>query len=429
MHLLGTGIKHSGLNLSTISSLGDFKTLQLKPIYFKEEWLVGFGWDENNIFPFKQSGNLPTAADLDPYFPDKPVAFTRADGHALWLNTFALKKLGYYQNGEVIDPKGGLIVRDSVGNPSGLFLEEAKINVDIQLPDYTSESKIIFIDAAIKHFNKSGFTHVRDMSCDLFLWEYLKNLDLKDRLTLFYEGNFTVEGIQDLERCFTDICTAKKDRLKRMRVRGAKVFYDGSLGSETALLSQNYENRIHSGIKIWTDEEIQQVLRYFWENEIEVSFHTIGDQAVYNIAYQAALIKRSGLNGRINFEHVELINTQTIPLLKELGATCYLQPCHWLSDKIWIDKKIAHLKQHLFKWKELETQSISFFWGSDSPIEEPSVFSNQLALLDAEKFGIPKTRHFEIYHSHPDALWGAETFSEFGIQSVQKVTIEGATLF
>lgn len=45
MHLLGTGIKHSGLNLSTISSLGDFKTLQLKPIYFKEEWLVGFGWD------------------------------------------------------------------------------------------------------------------------------------------------------------------------------------------------------------------------------------------------------------------------------------------------------------------------------------------------------------------------------------------------
>ncbi len=428
MHLLGTGIKHSGLNLSTISSLGDFKTLRLKPIYFKEEWLVGFGWDENNIFPFKQSGNLPRAADLDLYFPDKPVAFTRADGHALWLNTFALKKLGYYQNTQLTDPNGGVIVRDSVGNPSGLFLEQAKIDVDIQLPDYTNQNKCLFIDEAIKHFNKSGFTHVRDMSCDLFLWEYLKNLEMKNRLTIFYEGNFTVEGIKDLDRCYGDIKFAKQDQLKRMRVRGAKVFYDGSLGSETALLSQNYENRIHNGIKIWTDEEIQKVLRYFWEKEVEVSFHTLGDQAVYNIAYQAALIKRSGLQGKINFEHVELINPQTIPLLKELNATCYLQPCHWLSDKTWVDKKIAHLKRYLFRWKELENQSIGFFWGSDSPIEEPSIFNNQLALLDAEKSGIPKTQHFEIYHSHPDPQWGAGTFSEFENQMVKQVFIEGLSL-
>ena len=213
-----------------------------------------------------------------------------------------------------------------------------------------------------------------------------------------------------------------------MRVRGAKVFYDGSLGSETALLSQNYENRIHNGIKIWTDEEIKQVLHFFWEKEIEVSFHTIGDQAVYNIANQAVLIKRSGLNGTINFEHVELINPQTIPLLKELNATCYLQPCHWLSDKTWVDKKIAPLKHYLFRWKELETQNIRFFWGSDSPIEEPSVFSNQMALFDAEKSGIPKTKFFEVYHSHPDPQWGNNTFSEFENKMIKQVFIEGTTL-
>ena len=51
-------------------------------------WLRGRGWDRNRW------GRLPTAADLDAATGDRPAALSSHDGHALWLNSAALRRVG-----------------------------------------------------------------------------------------------------------------------------------------------------------------------------------------------------------------------------------------------------------------------------------------------------------------------------------------------
>lgn len=57
---------------------------------FQGEWLLGRGWDQND-WPEKA---FPSRADLDKRFPLRPVALSRVDGHALWVNGEALRRAG-----------------------------------------------------------------------------------------------------------------------------------------------------------------------------------------------------------------------------------------------------------------------------------------------------------------------------------------------
>lgn len=47
---------------------------------------------------------------LDEIFPDKPVQIRRADGHATWVNSLALKLANITKDTKEV--KGGIVVRD-----------------------------------------------------------------------------------------------------------------------------------------------------------------------------------------------------------------------------------------------------------------------------------------------------------------------------
>ena len=57
-------------------------------------WITGRGWDQND-WEAQADGSrpFPTRADLDAAFPDRPVALGRIDGHALWVNSAALRAI------------------------------------------------------------------------------------------------------------------------------------------------------------------------------------------------------------------------------------------------------------------------------------------------------------------------------------------------
>jgi hypothetical protein len=53
-------------------------------------FIVGNGWDQNDW----EIKRFPTKADLDVVFPDIPVVLNRIDGHAIIVNSTALKLAG-----------------------------------------------------------------------------------------------------------------------------------------------------------------------------------------------------------------------------------------------------------------------------------------------------------------------------------------------
>ncbi len=474
-HIHGTGVFLEGLDLTKLRSLKDIRSLSIEKKYFKGDWLVGFGWNQFNWNDEEQSHEetlnnknyWPNRLDLDRYFPDFPVAFTRIDGHSLWVNTIGLRVLGLLPeietgNNSIKNEKKkisdinslDIIFRDERGVPTGILQETAKIAADFFIPDFTREQKKLQMEAALDYFYKRGFTHLREMTGNREVVEVSQEI-LKNRIHRQYiEFNLVCENVEDLKRVKEDLRYLRSFLSKDIPIRilGVKIFLDGSLGSEGAFLSQNYSNSNLSesgkGVLLWGEQDFKKVVEEVWQEGYEVAVHAIGDEAAHLATLWCYDInEKNKINGRFNLEHAQVLRKDTIEVLKKLNSVCHMQPCHYLSDHSWLFDKLGVLSPYAFQWNQILTNGISLQFGSDSPIESPSVIKNMFALVKAHEAGIKlppvessnklsiQVKIFEFcesfsfekewlkFHSHPDPTWGGECTTDFICNQTEKISI------
>jgi len=406
VHLLATGQVASELKLGHIKNFIDIKNINVQPHQLRGDWLVGFGWNENEWNTADNDLKLHRST-LDKLFPDRPVFFSRVDGHTSWINSKAIQILeimGYDFNKDV---PGGEIPRDTRGELIGLLKDQAHIKALLMLPAYSESHLEKFIIQAGQIFNRGGFTHVRDLSMTYNQWQIQKHLCESGQLKLYTEGFVTVENINDFDRGFSDLQKCIKNPSEFLKIKGLKIFVDGSLGSETAYLSQNYFGKNHQGLLCWPENDIRLMIEKCWQNKIEIAIHTIGDQAVHTVATLARQISAAGLIGKIHLEHCQILRPETLQLLKPLHVFVHMQPCHWLSDHHWINSKIGDLNKHLFQWEMIRKNKIHLDFGSDSPIEPAQLLLNKKALELSALNGIAKLNEdWKKFHSYPKTPMG-----------------------
>lgn len=424
-HFWATGQVAEGLKLHSLKNSTDISNLQILPQHFRANWLVGFGWDQNQ-WP---NSELPSRSVLDRIFPDHPVLFSRIDGHASWLNSQAIQELTRLGYDFSVDPQGGRILRTADSTPTGVLFDQAHINALMMLPDFSESQHRSFFLSSQKIFNRAGFTHVRDLSMNTFFWKMLKQMEESKGLTVFIDGFVTIESIKGLDSEIKNIHEMRSQAATQIRVQGVKLFIDGSLGSKTAALSQSYRGESQKGLLIWSSENIKQVLRQSWTAGLQVAIHCIGDEAVHTAVKSAREVAAEGVLGRLHLEHVQLLRHDTLQLMKPLHVTCHMQPCHWLSDQMWLKKTLPdELHASLFQWELLRKNKIPLLFGSDSPIEESSLLRTHQALQESPQWGIPALQgDWWIYHRHPDTQWG-QCHTELGDNGIIQVFLNGESL-
>lgn len=412
--------------LHELKQASDVLKLPLERLHKRGHWVTGFGWNHHHW----TEAVLPTKEILDTWLPDTPVMLSRVDGHASWLNSKALAELKLRGFDMSSDPIGGRIERDVRGEPTGILFDQAHIKALSMLPDFSDEAHLHFLKSAQSIFNRAGFTHVRDLSMNPFFWNLLRQMEDRRTLTVCLESFVTTESLSDLDRVLVEIKQMQKDHSQQLRLKGVKIFIDGSLGSKTAYLSQNYSGENHSGILIWPYEDIKQLIQRAWGAGQEVAIHTIGDQAVALAVRAAREVAAGGVLGRLHLEHVQVLNHETVQMMKPLHVSCYMQPCHWISDSPWLKQVLPHtLQNHLFQWELLRKNKIPFYFGSDSPIEKPSLFDNHKALRMSAEWGVPELKDdWKRYHQHPDQKW-MPSVTEINDQGVLQVNFNGEPLF
>jgi predicted amidohydrolase YtcJ len=239
-HFWATGQVAEGLRLETLINPEDLNAIDLKPNYYRANWLTGFGWNENNW----EEKKLPHKEILDRIFPSTPVYLTRVDGHAGWVNSCGIRELtqlGYDFSRNI---QGGVIERNSSGELTGILLDQAHVEAILKLPFYSKTQSRIFFQAAQKIFNTAGFTHVRDMSMNAESWNILREMEDKRELTVCIESLVTAESVHDLHQVLNTIKLLRQDSSDQLRANGVKIFIDGSLGSKTAFLSEPYSGKM-----------------------------------------------------------------------------------------------------------------------------------------------------------------------------------------
>ncbi len=418
---MATGQTRLGLQLQDLKSALDIKNKIIKPEYFQAHWINGFGW---NQYLWSDS-SLPTKEILDSIFPDTPVFLSRVDGHASWINSAAIEELKKNHYDFSRDPVGGKIERDIHGNPTGVLFDQAHIQALLKIPFFSTKQTISHIKESLRIFNQAGFTHIRDLSMNFPTAAILHDLHQKNELTACIDGFVTVENGEDLARGLADFEKCKTLPNPFLRMQGLKVFVDGSLGSETAFISQPYVGKSGRGIMAWSAEEIRSAIRFCWSRQIEIAFHVIGDAAVEIVVKAAREISAAGILGKIHLEHVQLLRPDVIHMMKPLHVHCHMQPCHWLSDKKWLKDKIGDLTPYLFQWELLRKNKIPISFGSDSPIEPTSLIRNLAALKDTELHGIPKLNaDFNLVHAHPDWTW-TNSKTVYSYEKIHEVHFNG----
>ncbi len=428
IHFLMTGESLQQLSLAQVRNKSDLVSIAKSSFLTRENWITGFGWDENKFDAgFSLDRNL-----LDQLFFDKYVFFVRADGHSCCVNSKVLSLLGVDQpTSDLFHKHKEFIELDSLGIPNGILRETIHMKVYELLPPYQKPQIKSMLSASLQHFLSQGFTHLRDMTTSWSQWESELEIFESNEMHAFIEHNFLCDNRDDLDRALREIKQAKLTENSCMKVRGVKIFYDGSLGSRTAALSQPYaDQNDNSGKTLWDRLALKEIIHQTWSEGFDVSVHTIGDRAVNDAVQVAREVSAQGLTGRLNLEHVQVLKPETIKLMKPLHIVCHLQPCHWLSDKLWLKKRLGYLYEFVFPWESLRKAGIPIQFGSDSPIEKSSLSQNLKALKESSQAGIRSLNADPLLYytcSSPQALNGETHFKEDF--QVEKVIFNGKVVY
>ena len=109
------------------------------------EMIRGRGWNQERW----TNTQFPTAADLDALEIQVPIVLGRVDGHAVWVNSKAIKLAGITDATK--DPAGGEIIRDAQGHATGILVDTAEnlIVSKIPEPDDATNKKYIRSEAHV----------------------------------------------------------------------------------------------------------------------------------------------------------------------------------------------------------------------------------------------------------------------------------------
>src|SRR5262245_49064010 len=121
-HVRSLGEELANLDLHGVASVEQVARMVRKRDSSLPEgaWITGHGWDQN-LWPGK---SFPDHQPLTAAAPNRPVWLSRVDGHASWANLKAMQVAGITR--KTADPAGGRIERDGRGDPTGVFVDNAR---------------------------------------------------------------------------------------------------------------------------------------------------------------------------------------------------------------------------------------------------------------------------------------------------------------
>ncbi|HEX9303514.1 MAG TPA: amidohydrolase [Thermoanaerobaculia bacterium] len=333
-------------------------------------WMTDGAWDEQ----VWANPVLPTRAMLDPATGDRPACLSRTDGHMMVCNSLALKLARVSR--DTPDPPGGVIVRDSAGEPTGVLKDAAMDFIGSARPPRTAAEVEEALARAVRHAAENGVTSVQDLPGDP------RDLDAWEKLRSY--GKLTVRvsyrpSLSEWEKARDRRATMKNDEW--LSIGGVKGYMDGSLGSGTALFFQPYSDRDLSSSGDQTPgasgvyaaeaiplERLEARVAAADAAGLAVEVHAIGDRANAEIldVYERVSKKNGPKDRRFRVEHAQHLRAEDIPRFAKLGVIASMQPYHAIDDGRWAEKRIGLERcRTTYAFRSLLDAGATVVFGSD----------------------------------------------------------------
>ena len=279
------------------------------------EWVLGFKYDDTKT----SEGRFITCKDLDEAAPDHPVHIRHRGGHTSYVNSKALKAMGYGLH--TPDPAGGKIGRDaSSGELTGRLLETATRPLDRLISQhYTRAENQAAVKLISEMMAKTGVTSVTDAYGSP---EYLKAYQDAFSAGELYTRIYSMIGYWSIDEMLAaGIRTGFGD--KWVKVGGMKLTADGSISERTARLSQPYVGRPDDfGIIVMDEEQLYEHAIKAHKSDWQIGIHANGDVGI-NMAlnvFERLQREYRRTDPRFRLEHCTVVNEQLVKRIKQLHA-------------------------------------------------------------------------------------------------------------
>ncbi|MDP8970592.1 MAG: amidohydrolase [Actinomycetota bacterium] len=313
VHLTPTGLALGGLDLSGCASLAECLAAVRAAVDAGSRVVWGSGWDEL-VWPEQRA---PSADELVEAARGRPTLLTRVDGHSAVTDRASLQA----------PPLAGAegLEHDASGRPTGLLRRAAhhvaRRGFLAQVPDsQLSQARTL----AARHAVGLGLASVHEMGGPDLMGQDDFDAWLGGRWPLEIVGYWGARDLGFVAR-------------RGLRQAGGDLFVDGSLGSATAALDDDYADRPGRGFVYESAADLAAFVTAATRRGVQVGVHCIGDRAVRQSV--DALEAAAGAVGvaavraaRHRLEHCELVPPELIRRIGALGAVASVQPAF---DRLW----------------------------------------------------------------------------------------------
>jgi predicted amidohydrolase YtcJ len=315
-------------------------------------WIIGQGWDAND-WKTPPDRHALDAVQVNPVYLDS------LDVHAAWVNSAALATAGITR--DTPDPYGGRIVRDAVGEPTGLLLERAVELLLRHLPEPPDDVLDEALREAQAEAHQLGLTGIHNVEAMPVLAAFRRMADAGSlRLRVLFHP--PVAALPELihQELRSGVGT------EWLTIGGIKLFLDGSLGSRTAWMLQPFEGTKDRGMPLSTEAEARDAVTHAAEHGIASTVHAIGDAAVRRALDLLSVLPRVGVPHRI--EHFQCVHPDDLGRAAAAGIFVSMQPAHLLTDIPLVDRHWGQRGRGAYAFRSLFQRHTPIVFGSDVPV-------------------------------------------------------------
>jgi predicted amidohydrolase YtcJ len=233
------------------------------------QWIGGRNVEPNGM----RERRWPTRQELDAAAPHNPVLLTIRGGHACVANTRALHLFGI--GPDTPDPEGGVIEREpGTGHPNGVLRDVTSIRS--ALPESTLGDLKDALAELERKYLRLGITSAHDCGANPRPESYRAYRETVDerrwriRTSLFVYHDYLLANVDAFSEGFDD---------RQLKLRGVKLFMDGSIQCFTCAFREPYvtrDTRGWEGLR-YSQDKINEAVRRAHERGYQVAIHAQGD--------------------------------------------------------------------------------------------------------------------------------------------------------
>jgi predicted amidohydrolase YtcJ len=395
LHFSGIGEAKMNLDLTKVSGWDEIVAMVGEAAGKAQpgEWILGRGWHQEkwNTVPTPNVEGFPIHTALSKVSPNNPVLLTHASGHATIANEKAMQLAGVTK--KTPNPPGGEILKDTAGNPIGVFRETASGLIRKALaealakrtPEEVEANDRKEMELAAQDCLSKGVTSVHDAGVSFATIDLYKKLAGEGSLGVRMYAMVN-EGNDSLVQRLTQYKITGFGN-NHLTVRAIKRVLDGALGSRGAWFLEPYTDLPTStGLNTIPVDQLADTARLAIEQGFQLNVHTIGDRAnreALNVFETAFKSHPDQKDVRWRLEHAQHLSLADIPRFGQLGVIASMQGIHCTSDGPFVLARLGpqRAEEGAYVWQKLMKSGAIVANGTDAPVEDVDPIPGYYALV------------------------------------------------